>query len=245
MKKITLAIISVCVLAGLTYAASELSDNNKRYSWRYKMTVEIDTPEGVKSGSAVREVSMVFEPRPHNPSRPYHSTIDVKGEAVVINLGQRGAVFAIIRSGAYAAVTRTIAGPPPGMIEGAEFYSSLEIGTKAQMESKRYPDLCTFTDLNDPLSVKLVKGGRFSVEAQKYLMEDNFEELFGDGVSLKSISVEITDESVTWGIDEVLPWLTALKKNKARLNGSNSVAVFTNELTDNLGAGNFKIGDYK
>lgn len=44
------------------------------------------------------------------------------------------------------------------------------------------------------------------------LKADHFEELFGEGVKLKSITLEITDEPVTWGVvDEWLPWLKTIK----------------------------------
>tara|TARA_A200000113_G_C8801581_1_gene334295 strand:- start:385 stop:666 length:282 start_codon:yes stop_codon:yes gene_type:complete len=87
MKKITLAIISVCVLAGLAYTASALSDNNKRYNWRYKMTVEIDTPEGVKSGSAVRQMGDNYK-----VTFPVEATNygEVLGEAVVVDISFDG-----------------------------------------------------------------------------------------------------------------------------------------------------------
>ena len=62
MKKL-LIILGVLIIGGVTfaYAMSELN-GNKSYSWRYKMTVEIETPEGIKTGSAVREVTILFTP---------------------------------------------------------------------------------------------------------------------------------------------------------------------------------------
>jgi hypothetical protein len=61
MKKLTLVVIGVCALVGFAYAASELSSDNKTYSWRYKMTVEVETPEGIKTGSAVRQMGNGYQ----------------------------------------------------------------------------------------------------------------------------------------------------------------------------------------
>lgn len=239
--KAFLTVVGILLLAGTAYAVNDLS-GVKVYGFRYKLIVEIDTPEGVKTGSSVREVNIRLEPRPLQPPKNYYPKIKVKGEAVVVDLGERGTVFARLQSGAYMEVTQTIKGPDIYIKtpESAEFYSSLKHGIKADMESKNYPSMYTFTDLNDPLSVKLVKGGRFSVEAQKHLMEDNFEELFGEGVSLKSVSLEITDEPVTWGIEKRLPWLKGLKSN---IDGSSSTS--SRRLSNILHAGNFKLGKTK
>lgn len=43
-----------------------------------------------------------------------------------------------------------------------------------------------------------------------HLEEDNFEELFGQGVRLKEITVEMTDDPVTREIERYLPWLPEL-----------------------------------
>ncbi len=58
------------------------------YTWNYKITIEIETPEGVKTGTAVRQVinrdnSLLGMNLGDVPSRK----ANVKGEAVVIDLG--------------------------------------------------------------------------------------------------------------------------------------------------------------
>ena len=220
--RLSIILAGLVLIAGVAFAVDRVSDNGtKSYSWRYKMTVEVETPEGLKSGSAVREVDIKFLYH-FNPgsNSQYVVRASVIGEAVVVDLGARGAAFAVLPSGAYLDVTQTIEGPPPLTLEGEEYYSSLAIGTKANMTPDHYPWLYTFTDLNDPMSVKLVKGGRFNVKQQKNIMEDNFESIFGQGVTLKSVSVEITDEPITWGIEKWLPWLPERKNIKGYLGGN-------------------------
>ncbi|MEX2492944.1 MAG: hypothetical protein WD425_14410, partial [Nitrospirales bacterium] len=63
-----------------------------------------------------------------------------------------------------------------------------------ELAPEDYPLLVTFTDITDPTTVKQVD-------------PDNLAATFGPGVSLKRITLEITDESVTEGkVEQVLGW---------------------------------------
>ncbi len=168
------------------------------YALNYRITVEIETPEGVKSGSAVRRV-IAAKTLAFNPDvRKIRSNIF--GEAVVVDLGKRGVIFALINWSSYEELYEAFAfdgdefGP-----EGIRYYRSLKPGTRAELKTY-IPKLVTFTDINDPKSVKLVKGYRFNVKTQKFVPVDNFEEIFGKGVHLKRVMIEITNDPVTWGI---------------------------------------------
>jgi len=55
MKTILSLIIGLVLIAGAAFAVFQFS--YKSYSWRYKITVTVETPEGEVSGSAVREMS--------------------------------------------------------------------------------------------------------------------------------------------------------------------------------------------
>lgn len=72
-------------------------------------------------------------------------------------------------------------------------------GVSAAVPQKFYPMLVTFGDLKDPKSVKEVK-------------PDDLAATFGSGTSLKSITLEITDEPVTEGVvEKVVPWVAELR----------------------------------
>ncbi len=204
---------------------SELTEETV-YSWRYRITVNVDTPEGLKSGSAVREVEVTFKPRPEYTPHPYHSSHKMRGEAVAVDLGERGVLFALITPDSYPEVTATFRGPPAFTLEGAEFYSDLK-DAKATLDPTRYPNypqLVTFTDPDDPKSVENIltiervgKGYSTKIWDRVYKVTENrMDELFGDGVRIESITVEMTDDPVTWGVVE-----TYLPKN------------FKEEITDN------------
>ena len=235
MKKLILGIFGVLLVVGVAYAAVELLDQNKHYSWRYKMTVTVETPEGIKTGSAVREVDVKLLYR-FNPgaSSQYVVRRSVIGEAVVVDLGQRRKLFAIMDpDGAYQVIYKMF---PPSIkysddIEPVEadckYYSHLR-DAKASLPSARIPEfarLVTFTDLNDPMSVTDVD-------------YRDLTKTFGEGVSIKEVTVEMTDEPITWGIEKLLPWLNDYYNN--RLDGNRfGTAMATNQFANSLSSGAF------
>ena len=135
-------LISVLVLFALAVA---WKINYPSGTWRYKVTVEIETPEGIKSGSAVHELSVgtpwIDLPDVGNPA-------SIRGEAVVVDLDQRGVVFALMsnqswQNGLYQAFpTET-----PSSESGIEYYrKTLKTGMKGDW--KEYvPRFVTFKDI--------------------------------------------------------------------------------------------------
>ncbi|MEO6202469.1 MAG: hypothetical protein ABIU05_13315 [Nitrospirales bacterium] len=91
-------------------------------------------------------------------------------------------------------------------------------GEVRDLPRQNYPLLVTFTDINDPKTVQQVDPG-------------NLAATFGPGVSLKRITLEITDEPVTEGkLESVLGWLDDLKKYRTDPNNP-----FTNTLSKKIG----------
>jgi len=202
--KVVLAVLGIVLTAGLVYAASELSSNseNKTYSWRYKITVEIDTPEGIKTGSSVREATVLFIPtdNTHPKDKKYNSHPSMKGESVVIDLGERGKVFAVQSWEDYGLPFRVFRGPPGRTLEGAKHYSEL-LG-KGELGQEHYPMFVAFQDINDPLSVQLVYRSETRGFAKNavHTVHDNFEDIYGSEFKLKRVLIEMTDEPVQYKI---------------------------------------------
>jgi hypothetical protein len=89
-----------------------------------------------------------------------------------------------------------------------------------------YPLLVTFTDINDPKSVLEVK-------------PDNLAASFGVGYSLKSITLEITDEPVTEGkVEGVLGWLD--KYYDKLLDGNRYSDAQNSNISNHLASGSFR-----
>jgi hypothetical protein len=217
-------------------------------TWRYKMTVMVETPEGLKMGAAVREVTVITGIQITPENKPISR---LTGEAVVVDLGERGVLFALLkgnRLGAdYAKVLPFYAFPykKGGRTpEGIKYYRTLK-APPVTLEPDLYPKFVHFQDLNDPKTVASVMEMK-SCAAPKTgiprstvcIDKDRFEEVYGEGVRLKSVTVEMTDEHVELGgVNKYLPWLSAL--NGIYLHGGRT----SREAPLGLYGGNFQTGE--
>lgn len=205
-------------------------------TWRYKVIVEIETPEGIKSGYAVRQLSLgtplIDFPDVGNPA-------GIRGEAVVVDLGKRGIVFALLSSQSWEnGLYQAFPIDAPSSTKGILYYKkTLKPGMKGTWEEWR-PRLVMFKDIKDPNSVTLVYSQSYSREEKGFIAEDHFAQLIGEGVKLRQIVVEITDEPVTWEIEETLPWLPDFYEK----GFDGSKLATSNNLANTLSAGSFTRG---
>lgn len=187
----------------------------------YHITIEIETPEEVKSGSAVRQIviSNRFALNPDIPSVHYR----VRGEAVIIDLDDRGYVFALVGWGPEA-FRSALPYQSNDLREVIKYYNNFENGTQAVLE-KIYPRLVMFDDLNDPMTVK-------GVDRLK------MDEVLGEGVTFKRATIEITDDPMTRRIEKILPWLLEIGRGylDRRFSGGGP------ELSNTLHVGDFRKG---
>ncbi len=205
-------------------------------AWRYKLTVAVDTPEGVKTGSAVREVRA-------EKFRSIFTSSDLainmpRGEAVVVDLGQRGVLYGLNKTykhgvdGGHYIVTEAFPAPRPIDTPGyIRYYSNLEAGP-VELDEAYYPMFVRFRDPSDPKTVENLLDVKACPEPNPHpmkfcLYEDRFARAFGDGVSLKSVTIEMTREPVTTGvverylpsyqpINEYMNWFKSLKYSDPR-----------------------------
>lgn len=193
-------------------------------TYRYRLTVEVDTPEGPRTGSSVIEVTTRISGQYSipNPGQVIHS---VRGEAVAVDLGSRGTLFALLRSERlidWASTVMFVAAPrvPLAVTRGLpnssqvafdiRFKAALalagaqviprdyrdRIGSRHQPGDppSAWPMMVRFRDLADPKSVDKIN-------------PDDLSASFGAGVKLRRITAERTDDPVTSGILARLPWL--------------------------------------
>jgi hypothetical protein len=250
MKKVFMAITLFAL--GLSTAACAASTNIDEYpsgEWRYKITVEVETPEGVKTGSAVREISAISRPKGMGESNDTHVKL-AKGEAVVVDLGGRGVLFALLTNPHATSLDHPIwtvfnAFPSP-CLDGAvsrcsvKYYKDLKNTAVVELKEKDFPMLVSFEDINDPKTIRPVITMDVCADTETRIphssfciKEDFFEQYFGKGVSLLSIKVEMAEEPVTWGvvdrympsyrpIQEYMKWLRSLKYGDPRRVGPDS-----------------------
>lgn len=207
MPKIFIAIL-LCVLA--VVAAWNFAYPTQ--SLRYKITVNIETPEGLKSGSAVRQVTM--RPQPLLPQGG--AVFDVIGEAVVVDLGARGKLFAVMGTDDHWMFFEAFAPPRPSGAgiattkKGMKYYKSIK--EKKVLDPKLWPLFVAFKDINDPKTVTVAyKVIRAEIREDTGLKvkavgaEDRMVELFGEGVYLRSVTLERTKEALNRDIEKNLP----------------------------------------
>jgi hypothetical protein len=174
--------------------------------YRYRLTVEVETPEGLRTGSSVIEVQQTLVRAGGSPA---NQAVErrVRGEAAAVNLPGGKTLFALLESennvdwASYVFVY--LAPQRKGESFAEQLDDVLEVKGKQVLprmwppvaflkERSAYPMLVTFNDLADPTSLAQVD-------------PDDLAATFGGGVRLKRITVQLTDEPVTGGIEKLLP----------------------------------------
>lgn len=170
------------------------------YEWRQKLTVEVETPEGLKSGSAVQNVVLKLGSK--TPPNGARGRARVQGEAVVVDLGKRGFLFVLLKGATFqgdadvlAPFTFNSLTRSPHTEMAAEKVNAQLLNDAKPLVKQTYPLFVTFKDINDPASVVQVN-------------PDDMEATFSSGVRLNRIVLEMTDEPVTSGnVETILGWL--------------------------------------
>lgn len=202
---------------------------------RYRVTVEVDTPKDVRSDSSVWEVSTTQGSG--IPDRSIHSR--VRGEAVAVDL-QEGALFALLR-GADMNVDYPVAvvmghiraHPELGISVGANWSDNMRAIAKARpsfdLDPDEYPLLVRFRDINAPASVEKVEPANLAAS-------------FGAGVRLRRITVSVTDDDVTGGVEQRLRWLPQQRGAFVKMP---MTPQYQQPLAARLTEGDFSQGDRK
>jgi hypothetical protein len=99
-----------------------------------------------------------------------------------------------------------------------------EIDSGAATPRQPWPMFVTFDDPSDPTTVR---------------------EVSPTGIGVSRITIEITHDDVTTGIEDRLPWLPGYKKARMRLSGNKSIVISHGDhsLAEHIGAGEFTLGE--
>lgn len=177
---------------------------------RYRLTLEVQVDGELKTASGVREVTYRKELAVGGHGG---LSIRVRGEAIALDMGSRGTLFALLAAGADSRseaewiVLRAFGfdGMPGPVEEGIK--QILRLSGKRELAFDSLPLLVRFRDVNDPKSVETV--GPLNIAAR-----------FGPNAKLVRATLEIvpagiwpfsnygvTGEPLTIGIRERLKWL--------------------------------------
>ncbi len=173
-----------------------LAGCGQSWEWHEKITVEVETPEGIKRASSVLWVEKAVGPRWLAQGEWDRAFVRFKGEAVVLELKPGRYLFVLLNN--FHELDRWVFDERAGFPSEFEKWAAKmekSVGMKLEVPREYYPLLVTFDDINDPKTVRRVD-------------PDDLAATFGPGYRLKSITIEITDEPVTRGkVEKVLGWL--------------------------------------
>jgi len=203
------------------------------YAHRFRLTVEVDTPDGLRSRSSVVEV----ERRDYGwvpVSSPGRGRVfRVRGEGVFLDLGGGRNVVVVLAHGDNAEDVDRINSfwvEAYGNQRYAEdvWSSRKELRGVMELRPPLIPTLVTFADPLDPATVRVVLPGEI-------------EQVFGLGFRFQRATLEMVAARVpvTNGIiEQRLPWLVGLRTTLAGTR-----TVFTNDIRERLGPRSFRRQD--
>lgn len=196
------------------------------HSYRFKMIVEVETPQGLVMGSSVYEVGATKHTQILADANSRSRW--VKGEALSVELPNGQILFATLKTGAhlgdlatlsmatlypkystetfdYVDVAKKIDDRDDDVLERAvvplkRIKESYHRGEKIREYVSNYPFMVIFEDIDDPATI---------MEADPSNLPN--------GARVKRIIIELTDDYVTTGIDKKLKWLDTHKGSLVRV----------------------------
>lgn len=181
---------------------------------RHRITVEVETPYGLRTGSSVVETK-VEEGKSWGDASG--TSFYLKGEAVAVDLPNNKTLFALLRG----ITNGDAAGYQTGLILDALYAGAktspainkdglnlMEVRAAASAAKLQfdlpvslYPMFVTFRNTGDQLSVEQLVSG------------DDFSAKLGPGIRIKRVHIEIVNAPVTDEISSRLPWVNIRREN--------------------------------
>ena len=244
LGKIAALFIFILVAILMVNSLGTKSDIFVSGKWRYRMTVTVETPEGIKTGSAVREIRVE---KGLNLLPEMGASIELTGEAVVVDLGKRGILFGLIdgdRASDIVFDAFPLKDVAPLSAEGIRYYSALK-NAKVVLQPEKYPTFVKFRELNDPKSVEEVQSKiRAGLNQSQNLPPpaSSIEKAFGEGVAIKQVTIEMIEDSPKKTVGKFLAWLPDYYGKMLDGRRYNSIEA-ENKLANRLSSGAFSTGD--
>ena len=202
-------------VAGLSVGLAGCGSSSEA-SYRFRMTVEADTAEGVKTGSSVMEArvnrGMAIGDRSGISS-------SVRGEAVVVELPS-GPLFVLLKMPDAGPPLQTVvpnallgrrSDTPDAVLKDTAALGSTWFGEyRAELPRASWPIMVQFGNLSDPQSVE-----RVSPEV----------------LGIRKISVQTTSDRITDQLDKRLVWLDNLQNYRTKSDNP-----FTSNLSSDISA---------
>lgn len=198
-------LLGIAITLLLSYFAFQLA--YPTYTHRYRLTIGIEVDGKESIGSSVVEVNARDQPKvlPH-----LGLIVRIRGEAVQVDLGRHGTLFAILAHGPHGKdpdLMRELALQAFALPKRAGFEN---YGTIRGLRGSRdlalslIPTLVLLADISDVDSARVVR-------------PDRLEQDIGPRVHLRRAQVELTDDFTATQLAQKLSWLNMLKNDRKRL----------------------------
>jgi hypothetical protein len=199
------AILGGCSDDGLGRIACNHESRKHCFGFRFRLTVAVETPDGLKTGTSVIQVRLSAS----SPDRWDWNAMGWFGEAPFVDLGGGRHVIALLvtrKDGCghiwprsilerHLNVTAATAGepaPPPLRWEAIHRHKG-PIQLRSGPSANELPTFARFRDLKDHKTFEFVP-------------VDAFAATFGTEIRLRSVTLEFTHDPVTWSLRTHLPW---------------------------------------
>jgi hypothetical protein len=186
--------------------------------YRFKLTVEVETPDGIKSSSVVNEEAYTFSyfGKEFMPSQGGGLT---RAEALFIDLGSGKNLtvtlhvdpkrqYDSLHSLDMAAIGQGFCHDCLG--DAAQFRRALSTGSQRGpflVDISKLPNLITLVDVNN-------------YKTMQHVTPTEVDVVLGAGYEIKSARFEIVDEPLAERIEKQLPWLANHAKDRGSFDGS-------------------------
>jgi hypothetical protein len=217
-----MGLISVVVLMLVGCSPSE--------TWNQRLTLVIETPQGEVRGSVVQRIEWegtgALLKAMTSAVDSSSANVRATGEAVAVEVMPGRWLFALLKGGSGwqgepgLNAGFAIAVPRGHFAKSAEGVRDIVMfprDTPIELPPEAWPMLVTFDDITKPETVRRVN-------------PDDLAAVFGEGVRLKAVTLEITEEAVTEGrVEGVLPWLEKVGREQANLIGRPASGLVSNQ----------------
>jgi hypothetical protein len=204
----------------------------RHYVYRQKLTIEMTTPAGLRTGSSVTHVRWIDRRRiPWNIGFDWNGSD--WGEATFVDLGDGKHVIALIPGNDLHSKVRGIF---PMANEDSARAALSDIGKMLNVPASKVPTIVTFADINDPASAKMVLGTNYRQQCREdrkpscvpesiAVPVDEIAATFGPGYAFRRATLEMLPpgwwpfnlvaapwprwlfgEPLTKGMEARLPW---------------------------------------
>jgi hypothetical protein len=180
------------ILAALVVGVAAYIWVQPGYTNRFRITVEVETPEGLKAGSSVIETTL-FESGGLPEARGVRAS--AKGEAIFVDLGHNRNLVAILGWGELGEDEDKIFGLARATIASSSvgWKNDYKLKGRGVLPPWYFPTLISFEHLSNPATARVVD-------------PTNLAETYGPGYSLRRMLLETTSDPVTRVIESKLPW---------------------------------------